>query len=49
MEYLKEVIKETVPQKSRKKQNPVPWWTKECSVNIKERNKTVTSSLKVER
>ena len=39
MEYLKEVIKEAVPQKSKKKQNPVPWWTKECSAKIKERNK----------
>ena len=42
MTYLKDVITESTPKKknkSKKMKDPTPWWTKECSERIKERNK----------
>ena len=40
MTYLKDSITEsTTKNKSKKMKDPTPWWTKECSGRIKERNK----------
>ena len=39
MKYLKLCIKETVPKRRDVSKNPVPWWTKECTEKIKERNR----------
>ena len=39
MKTLVKIIKEIMPQKHKRKSNPVPWWTNECSSKLKERNK----------
>ena len=39
MKTITKVIKETLPRKRSSKYNPIPWWTRECSTKIKERNK----------
>jgi len=39
MNILVKIIKKIMPKKNTRKHNPTPWWTKECSVKIKERNK----------
>lgn len=39
MKYLKLCLKETVPKRRNVSKNPVPWWTKECTEKIKERNR----------
>ena len=42
MAHLKDSIIESMPpkrNKSKKVKDPTPWWTKECSERIKERNK----------
>ena len=38
MNTLKNSIKEIIPKKRNRKRNPLPWWTRECSKKIKERN-----------
>ena len=39
MKSISDIIKETMPLRVKKKYNPVPWWTKECSKSIKARNR----------
>lgn len=39
MKRLKDIIKEIMPPRGKKKHDPVPWWTKDCTKSIKERNK----------
>lgn len=36
---LTEIIREAQPKKSKKKHNPVPWWSHDCTKIIKERNR----------
>ena len=39
MACLKEITQECVKPKKSSKHKPIPWWTKECSIAIKTRNK----------
>ena len=39
MKTLENSIKKIVHKKRNRKHNPLPWWTRECSTKIKERNK----------
>ena len=39
MKCIIDALNESAPQCKKHKQNPVPWWTKDCSIKIKERNK----------
>ena len=39
MNVLANTIKKTMPKKKKKTHTLIPWWTRECSLKIKERNK----------
>ena len=36
---ITEVIQKTYPKKGKRQRKPIPWWNKECSDKIKERNR----------